>query len=340
MKKTSKTKKVDIKPFVAIAAASFWLISIAQAKCEGNFVNPITDICWDCLFPISIGNMKVVSSDYPDTKNPSLPIEICLRGKIPIIGLNIGFWEPFALTDVTPVPYCMVNLGGIKLDIGNAGHGGRQTRDPSQAGAFYYVHWYKYPLMLWLNIITSLGCMHGGDFDIAYLAELDPLWNDDELSFIINPEAILFGNPIAQAACAADAAKTQVGLPIDKLFWCAGTHGSMYPFTGSIANEKSPINSAVLLSERMDFKLHRQLLIQDSSPDAGNGFDGPICSQHLRPIMPKSRYRYQMTNAVPAADKCYQFGHDVMRWEAGKVKPNSGNCFGFMIFKKRNCTFL
>ena len=27
----------------------------ADALCEGNFVNPITDICWDCLFPMTIG---------------------------------------------------------------------------------------------------------------------------------------------------------------------------------------------------------------------------------------------------------------------------------------------
>ena len=317
-------------------------LTATYAKCEGSFVNPITDICWDCFFPITIGHAKIVSSDYPDTDNPSMPIEICKISAPPYarIGLNIGFWEPFALTDVTPEPYCMVNLGGFKMDIGNAGHGGKQARSPESSAAFHYVHWYKYPLMLWLNIITSLGCFHGGDFDIAWLAELDPTWNDDEMAFILNPEAILFGNPVAQAACAADAAKAQVGLPIDKLFWCAGTQGSLYPFTGRVADEKGPIQSAVLLSERMDFKLHRQLQIKDSSPDAGSGLNGPICTQHYTPIMPKSRYRYQMTNKIANAKKCYQFGHDVIKWESGHNRPDSGDAFGFLIWKKRNCTFL
>src|SRR5665647_3679230 len=93
-----------------------FLLSQAQAKCEGNFVNPTTDICWDCFFPISIGNMNIVSGDYPDTKNPALPIEFCKMNAPPYmrVGLNIGFWEPFALTDVTPEPYCLVNMGGIK----------------------------------------------------------------------------------------------------------------------------------------------------------------------------------------------------------------------------------
>jgi hypothetical protein len=45
--------------------------------------------------------------------------------------------------------------------------------------------------------------------DIAYLSEVDPLWNDSTLSMLINPEAALFGNLIAQGACAADAAAHQ-----------------------------------------------------------------------------------------------------------------------------------
>ena len=334
--------KTNLSALTLALLLSSILLPEAQAKCEGSFVNPISDICWDCMFPISIGSMKVVPGDYPDTDNPGMPIELCIGqgSPIPRIGLNIGFWEPFALTDVTPEPYCMVNLGGFKLDIGNAGHGGKQVRNPVSSGSFNYVHWYKYPLMFWLNIITSLGCMQGGDFDIAYLTELDPTWNDDEIAFVLNPEAIMFGNPIAQAACAADSIKAQTGLPIDKLFWCAGTQGSMYPFTGRTSHEKGPIQSAVLLSERMDFKLHRQLQIEDSSGDAGNGINGPICRQHLAPIMPKSRYRYQMTNAIPNADKCYQFGHDVILWEGGHNKPDSGDNFGFLIYKKRNCCFI
>jgi conjugal transfer pilus assembly protein TraU len=330
-----------IKQITLLLSSLFFSIAVF-AKCEGSFVNPITDVCWDCFFPLSIGAGKIASGDPPDTENPKMPIELCQIANSPLyrLGINIGFWEPFALTDVTPTPYCMVNLGGFTVDIGNAGRGGRQEAAPEASSSFSYVHWYKYPLLIWLNILIAAGCMETGDFDIAYLTELDPTWNDDELAFILGPEAVLFSNLITQAACAADSAAAQISLPIDKLFWCMGTHGTVYPLTGTVFDDKSPVSSAVLLSERMDFKLHRQLMIQDSSADAANGFNGPICTQHLRPIMPKSRYRYQMTNTISAADKCYQFGFDTMRWQAGKIKPSSGGCYGFMIWKKRSCTFL
>jgi conjugal transfer pilus assembly protein TraU len=310
------------------------------ATCAGHFVNPITDICWDCLFPISIGNIKVASGGAPDTENPSWPIEIC---RMPVgyrIGLNIGYWEPVALTDITPTPYCMVNLGGFTINIGHSGQGGKQHRNPADSGAFYYAHWYKYPLIFWLQILMSAACMQTGEFDIGYLTELDPMWNDDEWSFVINPEAVLFGNQITQTACAVDAAKSQAALPMDKLFWCAGTQGGMYPLDGTVFDEKGPIQSAVLLSERMAFKLHREGLLWDSVGDSGSMIDGPICKTYLAPIMPKSRYRYQMTNTVSAADKCYQFGHDVVTWEGGHDFPSQGNNFGFLIWQKRNCTFL
>ncbi|MWP35901.1 TraU family protein, partial [Escherichia coli] len=35
--------------------------------CDGNFVNPISDICWECIFPMSIGDVSVFDGDAPDT---------------------------------------------------------------------------------------------------------------------------------------------------------------------------------------------------------------------------------------------------------------------------------
>ena len=41
-------------------------------RCTGSFVNPITDICWSCLFPISVGGLKIWPSSRPDPKIPSV----------------------------------------------------------------------------------------------------------------------------------------------------------------------------------------------------------------------------------------------------------------------------
>lgn len=170
----------------------------SAVECEGRFVNPITDICWECLFPISIGSIAVSTGSAPDTSNPSMPIQICPMGIFYRVGLAIGYWEPMALTDVTRAPYCLVNMGGISLGVGKVGTGTAGQSDKDAPGAFYHVHWYKYPLTYWLNIITSMGCLQGGDMDIGYLSELDPTWNDSSIALILSPEAMLFNNVIAQ----------------------------------------------------------------------------------------------------------------------------------------------
>ncbi|EAT8443235.1 conjugal transfer protein TraU [Salmonella enterica] len=307
----------------------------ASVECEGRFVNPITDVCWECIFPVTIGNVPVAKGRQPDTPNPGMPIQFCPMGIFYRVGLAIGYWEPMALTDVTRSPYCMVNLGGFNINVGNVGTGTGGQENRANPGAFYHVHWYKYPLTYWLNIITSMGCLQGGDMDIGYLSELDPMWDSSSLSMIIQPEAILFGNVIAQAACAADAAASLVHMPLDPLFWCAGSQGSMYPFNGWVSNEFSPMQTSLLLSERMAFKLHRQGMIMNSV-----GADTAVCFEYPSPIIPKSRWRYHLVNKYPDAGQCHPLGRSVTRWETGKNMPNDRRNFGYLFWRKRNCVFL
>lgn len=325
---------------VAVALALALGSTAAQAKdptCDGRWMNPITDICWKCLFPMTIGKTELSKGDLPDTSNPSSPIQLC-PAPPPLFqrpGIAIGFWEPFAISDVTRAPGCMVNVGGFSIPIPKVGTGTGTKLGVNNPGTFYHVHWYKYPLISWLNIITSVGCMQGGEYDIAYMSELDPMWKDDSLALFISPEAILFANPVAQMACAADAIAAEVRKPLDALFWCAGGHGSMYPFSGNLVNESSGLNSGILLTERMNFKLHRQGMIWDTI-----GANRAVCHEYPTVIMPKSRYRYQMVNTVPDANACHPLGRSVMRWQLGKEKPTTKKNYGYLIWKKRNCVVL
>lgn len=327
--------------FKGLVFILFWMCSISTfaAHCTGHFVNPIKDVCWRCLFPLSIGNSRIVGSTHglQDTPNAKSPVGWCETPLGWRVGLNIGFWEPQALVDVTDTPYCLVNLGGHQINLGHKqARGGRHTVGQGEMGAFFHVHWYKYPLLNWLNIITSVGCLQTGDFDIAYLTELDPLWSDSEMSFVLNPEATLFGNQVAQASCAADSISSALhSQSLDSLFWCAGSQGSHYPLTGHVNAPLSPVQSALLLTERLNYKLHRELLMTDSSPNPGE-----ICTEHHYPTLPKSRYRYEMVNQVADGGHCYPTGASTLLWEAGKIKPHTQDQYGFLVWRKRNCTFL
>ena len=308
--------------------------------CPGRFVNPLTDICWSCLFPLSIGPVKVNSGGREDTENPSHIPCLCPRPPLPtpVPGIPIGFWEPVRLVDVTRIPFCMVSMGGLKLGNSTHHYGSHGTKGSSRAqSSFYHVHWYVYPVIYWLELLVDFACLEHQNFDVAYLTEFDPLWNDDELSFILNPEAVVFANPIAQAACTADCVAASSGFPNDALFWCGGCQGSLYPFTGNNSAHNSGVQSSLLMTQRLMAKLHRELLLWGTSGQEG------LCQKYPQPIIKKTQYKTQMTYPRPTTRgplACNPLGRTEVFWGSGREFPYQGEDFGYLIWRKRNCCIM
>lgn len=298
--------------------------------CTGHLINPVTDICWDCLLPITIGSTPIVTGVNPDTPNPANSICICSGDPFPKIGTAIGYWEPMELLDVTRSPYCLVNLGGVKL-MDNAEDGAVAIDEPNENTGFFYVHAYHFPIMQYLGVPMP-ACADSGAPVLEYLSELDPTWGNETLALILFPETILFDNVFMQLACAADALSASTWLPNDELFWCAGAQGTMYPVTGFIGEFIGGVQASVLVSERLIFKLHRLGLMKDSS--AAN-----VCTETIDLTLPKSRYRYQMTNPIPTVNPtgCQPFGRTTMFWGALLESPISQENYGYLIWRKRNC---
>jgi conjugal transfer pilus assembly protein TraU len=316
--------------------ASLLVASVARAEstCYGRFVNPITDICWSCIFPISLGAIPLLSDGQADTPNPASPVCYCPPYRV---GLSIGFWEPVRLVDVTRTPFCMVGLGGIQLDPGvYAPRGAQVAHDSQTRNSFYQVHWYAHPILKLLEVLLDFPCLEKGSLDLVYLTEVDPLWADDELTAIIHPEVVLFANPIAKAACAVDCIAATAHLPIPFLFWCAGCQGSIYPMDGHVTTHIGGVQASMLLTQRMAAKMHRQLVTWSGAGAAG------LCGYYPQPIMDKSQYKTQMVYPIPNTRKdggtcCQPFGRSTIVWGAGKEFPVTGEDFAYQIFRKRNC---
>ena len=323
----------------AIALAFGAAPASAQSKCEGSFVNPITDVCWGCMFPLSLGSLKIWPSSRSDTDNPDLPICAC-GTPVPRVGLAMGFWEPARMIDVTTKPFCFPNLGGIKLNPGfNIGHGEASNVGVSGGtnSAKYHVHYYIYPLLTWMEILTDFLCFEQSTFDIAYITEIDPLWQDDELTTLLNPEAAVFANPIAQAACAADCIAATAKLPLDELFWCSGCQGPMYPMNGNIGANVGMKQSGRLAAERMVYKMHRTGLAWGTSGSKA------LCSKYIMPVLKKSQYRIQQVNPTPMVngrEACSPIGATTILPRSGKTYPVKGEDMGFLLWRKRNCCVL
>lgn len=306
----------------------------STGHCDGRFVDPISGPCWDCMFPLSIGGATIFNGSRADPPNPWSPV--CLCGTpIPRIGLEVGYWEPARLVDVTQKPFCFVNLGGIKLSIPWSQKKTQVNGDGRQGDrTSYHVHYYIYPLLAWMNILSDFVCMETESYDIAYITELDPLWNEDELAAMINPEVFLFSNPIAIMACSADCvAATTTGLPLQPMFWCAGCMGSLYPMTGQVTGEYGPLPGALQVTERFLAKMHRQFLALGTRGDAS------VCGPVVQPTMDKLQYRIQEVYPVYHKDgnACGPIGKTTILYEQNKVIPVTGEDLGFIVWRKDNC---
>jgi len=305
----------------------------AALDCQGKFPNLATDICWSCAFPIRLGGVPLSVFGQEDTPSPG-GAPTCVCGVNP--GLKVSFWEPIRHVDVVRKPFCMTALGGIDMNPGfDAPHGTQTKLDHSGTSSFYQAHWYVDPIFVLLQVIVDSPCLEQNVFDVAYMTELDPLWNDDELTSILNPDSFLFGNLIARLACAADCVASTAGFPLNTLFWCAGCQGSMYPLNGHVASHIGGVQASSLIVSRLIAKMHREGLMWAASGDSG------MCGYYPQLLMDKTGYKFQMHFPV-AQNKidgkcCQPLGRTSILWGAGKEIPGVGEDFAYMIFRKRDC---
>jgi len=319
------------------------LSSPAINTCQGRFVNPVNDICWSCLLPISIGDFKMGAGREPakrDIKNPSSPLCACGM-PVPVPGISLGFWEPVRRVDITRTPYCMVGLGGWQIGTNNITSMGTYNRsygDRTAHNSFYHLHYYIYPLIYWLELITDLICLEKAGFDVAYFSELDPTWNDEKLQTLLNPELFLFGNPAAQSACVLDCASSTIDTPSDHLFWCSGCWGNMYPLSGANADHVGGVQNSSLLTTRILSKMHRLGLAQETSTTDGR-INGQICRKSTCLKIKKSQYKLQMLypKSTFGPIGCWPIGFSDMAYSSFREYPWDGQDWCYLIWRKRNC---
>lgn len=329
-----KKKILTLATLVAVSISAF-----AQT-CNGSFPNLITDICYDCLFPISIGggilSFGPDSGDY-DTGAGNSPICFC-KNTIQI-GTPMSLWEPRYMVDSTNVPGCMPLLGGININppYNDAEYGAVKTNNSiiggNQKSAFMQVNEYINPVLTALGIISNSPCLDNRSFDVPYLSWADPTWNDDTLAMILTPYAYPFAGIPSVAAEAPDAIAATVNFPFATLFWVAGSWGPMFPLTGNVSNAKSPEQISHLLLARLFAKLHAA-----GTQQAVNGSEAlEACSSVGIPQLIMDKRQYKTNRVFPFPDNmCTPIGRPLQFQEIGAARPNDKD-YGYFVFQRKDC---
>ena len=317
---------------VLVLGLALTLRVAVAGTCPTAIINPVTDVCWACTMPLSIGAVEVGTIGFqPDIdSNPGNPVCNCgLK-----VGLAIGFWEPTVLMETVREPYCFPGLGGVTLGmpIPAPRHArGTNFQTGLSETSFYHVHYYIYPLLAVLGVLLDDPCLDQRPWDLGYITEIDPTWNDPALGAIFNAESILFANPIAIASCASECVAATAGFPLPWLFWCAGCQGGIYPNQGWVQHHYGMVDASMLLTQRLLFKLHKQgTAWRHHGPDA-------LCGPVIDLKLDKRGYRNQMLYPIPTPDRSDALGGSTLPWRAGKEFPIAGEDALYLLFRKRNC---
>ena len=297
--------------------AALLLGSVAQAQvpsiCSGTLFNPLTDTDWNNLFPITIAGVEVPGGGNSDPPLMKAMPPICTCPTVfgfPMIGIGVTYWQPLFISEVERRPGCLSSLGGVNVLPGysmlhseQSANGEKESNEVNRM----QVHWYEYPVFGLLEMMKDVSCTGSSGFNLAYLTEVDPLWQDDLWGAVFTPESAIFANPVATLACSVDAVASTLDYPMDSMFWCAGSWGNTYPMTGNSSHSGDPFTMNNQLQAKFIARNHRMGLgWQTIGPSA-------ICSSHINPVWVKSQYRYNQV--APVIRK----GRAVVTGSSGKV---------------------
>lgn len=364
-------------------------LSSAPAKADISSVNPacpnasvfsniFNQICWDCF----LDSLKIFGiGSRPNGASDRLNLPACMCQDalgVPEFGWPLGFWSPQKINEVVTTPWCSPALGGIKLQDSFIGMGKNNAgRGDETSTAFYQYHYFAYPIMAMLGMMLLPDCSSGYvDFDLMYISEIDPLWNNDLLTLLLNPEAIIFSTPATFAWCAADCVTTTLDNQKEEFYGCAGCDGNLYPFTGNINPQPDPVAGTSLITQRVLASLHRKGLARRTIGDEA------MCKPEFHPTIPRSQYKFSMMAPVPQAsssasktiaapfigdpdnpddvdandpdtlagqagdgqspfnDCCHPMGMSTARWctpVGGRTRPGKDTAYLYMIWNYRNC---
>ncbi|MEM8759035.1 MAG: TraU family protein, partial [Pseudomonadota bacterium] len=133
--------------------------------------NLISDLCWDCIFPIRIGGIPLGSLDAiagPDPtterrRRTGVPDKaaddiVCVCEDslgVPELGITVSMWEPARLMEIVRNPGCSPILGGASLPgMGVMRRGVQGLPDYTQGDkAFYQYHLWAFPILMMLELL-------------------------------------------------------------------------------------------------------------------------------------------------------------------------------------------
>lgn len=322
------------------------LVAPSPAAAEGGGItcpaapNVLASVCVNCFFPMRIAGAPVggVATNLPDVFAPSVCVCPGRFFGYPTPGISYGMWMPTHLMDLTRKVGCSPTLGTSLLSDAASGtlaikQGGAHDQGASSSSMYHWNLWVS-PVGQMMEQFQDSLCpskAFGAEFDLAWVSFIDPTWDNETLALFQTPEAALFANPIAAAACAVDAISSTVYKPLDFMPWCVGAWGTAYPFSGIRGGHRSVLVDTGLAAVKGVAMTHRRGMSHlEYGPTA-------VCASHPFPTLPKQQYRYQVAYPVPQIEFNHWGGTETMKGIEFRHIPVKGEDWVQYLWTYREC---
>lgn len=321
----------------ALAQGGLAAAGITCPKTHMNAGFLIANLCYPCFFPMRllggvVGDLRAIP------KGAAFPVCVCPgHFGVPTPGTTLGMWQPTNIIEVVRTPGCLLTAP-LSLPVADASSGallgGHDSPDRGEDSTFYNVHLFAFPLGEALDALVDAVCVAntiGYDIDLLYLSEIDPTWASDTLSLHTTPEAVLFSSPPAIAACIVDAVAASVHQPIDQLFWCAGSFGHLFPYSGQIPHAGSPPRESSLAVAKFMAAMFRRGIMQKTMGNSA------VCVNHPFPNLIKGQHKLQMVYPIPERISNHWIGANTFRWGEWRNIPVVGEDFVNVVWTWEEC---
>lgn len=294
-------------------------------KLKGSLFGVLKNTDWNNAFPITVFGI----SAGPNSNPPRLHMRPLCKcnwrfpglNEIPF-GIGITYWLPLYIAEVTHKAGCFIALPETHILKGYEAQSSGRNPLPSGGNSTNQnrqVHFYIYALFKLLDLFSEILCSAGNKgFDLAYVTEIDPSWQNDLWASTFFPEGALFANPVARVACAVEAVKINLlrSFPIDAMWWCLGSN-HMYPVSSNSGVTDSAEMTNMKALGRFLYKQHRTFFLSETIGKSAE------CSSNYTPRLPKQQYR--VNPVFPKAERVSKpivLGRDYKFW---KFPPSLAN---------------
>ena len=298
---------------VALAATAAVPAMAATPGCVGKMWNPISDLDFRLMGGISVAGINFM--DAPDQigeppKHKAEAVCFCKNGLKTGFGIGLTFWMPSYINDMARQSGCMGFLNGVNILPGfisqSSGQEYNAHSQRKEGVTNMQIHWAYADVtaIAGKSLFEKCDAVTGA-MSIAYMTELDFIFQNDVYSVIMTPQAsILAASPLlSQMTCGMESVANTLGGWQD---WgvCAWK-GSRMPYSGTaIAKDSAQVSNMDITVKY----LSRSSLLGTTMRTMGKD---ATCKPVYSPFYDPFQHRYQWSYPGKVATR---YNVDVIKW--------------------------